>query len=194
MKTISCASSTQTAERTTKELRDEIAALNGGKSPAIDKLRSEKAAVEEQLRVARDERAKLQRDINAIQQQAESSWATERMENALLRERINDIAAEVAKLAMTLEGPNSAIEAMLAAEPAAPKPAKPANGTANGSANGRRVRRRRHAGRTHPGAAIPRLAGPPAGRLTPLTFSVRRFNQSAGSLDTGAPHFVNRGF
>ena len=85
-----------------------------GKSPALEKLKAEKAAVEEQLRVARDERAKLQRDINAIQQQAESSWATERMENALLRERINDIAAEVAKLAMQLEGPNSPIEAMLA--------------------------------------------------------------------------------
>jgi chromosome segregation ATPase len=127
----------EAAERTAKELRDEIVALNGGKSPAIEKLRNEKAAVEDQLRVARDERAKLQRDINAIQQQAESSWATERMENALLRERINDIAAEVAKLAMTLEGPNSAIEAMLAAEPTAPKPAKPANGvTANGAANG----------------------------------------------------------
>jgi chromosome segregation ATPase len=119
----------EAAERTAKELRVEIAALSsGGNSPAVEKLRQEKAAVEEQLRVARDERAKLQRDINAIQQQAESSWATERMENALLRERINDIAAEVAKLAIQLEGPNSAIEAMLAAEPAAPKPpAKPAN-------------------------------------------------------------------
>ena len=96
----------------------------------IEKLRTEKAAVEEQLGIARDERAKLQREINAIQQQAESSWATERMENALLRERINDIAAEVAKLAIQLEGPNSAIEAMLAAEPVAPKPpAKPANDT-----------------------------------------------------------------
>ena len=51
------------------------------------------------------------------------------MENALLRERINDIAAEVAKLAMQLEGPNSPIEAMLAAEPAKPaKPARAANG------------------------------------------------------------------
>ncbi|MBA2401813.1 MAG: hypothetical protein H0V72_24555 [Bradyrhizobium sp.] len=117
------------AERAAKELRVEIAALSqGGHSPAVEKLRSEKAAVEEQLRVAHDERGKLQRDINAIQQQAESSWATERMENALLRERINDIAAEVAKLAIQLEGPNSAIEAMLAAEPAAPKaPTKPAN-------------------------------------------------------------------
>jgi len=124
------------AERAANQLRAEIAALSeGGKSPAIEKLRTEKAAVEEQLRIARDERAKLQRDINAIQQAAESSWATERMENALLRERINDIAAEVAKLAMQLEGPNSAIEAMLAAEPVIPaKPAKPANGAANGVA------------------------------------------------------------
>jgi len=122
----------EAAERTAKELRGEIPALSsGGHSPVIEKLRAEKVAVEEQLQVARDERAKLQRDINAIQQQAESSWATERMENALLRERINDIAAEVAKLAMQLEGPNSAIEAMLAAEPAAPKtPPKPANGAA----------------------------------------------------------------
>jgi chromosome segregation ATPase len=121
----------EAAERTMKELRTEIAALNeGGKSAGAEKLRAEKAALEEQLRVTRDERSKLQRDINAIQQQAESSWATERMENALLRERINDIAAEVAKLAIQLEGPNSAIEAMLvAAEPSTPpKPApKPAN-------------------------------------------------------------------
>jgi predicted nucleic acid-binding Zn-ribbon protein len=124
-------------ERTAKELRDEIAVTNSGSWPALEKLKTEKAAVEEQLRVARDERAKLQRDINAIQQQAESSWATERMENALLRERINDIAAEVAKLAMQLEGPNSPIETMLAAaDPAVPaKAAKPANGsTANGAA------------------------------------------------------------
>ena len=124
----------EASERTARELRDEITAMNGGKSPALDKLRTEKAAVEEQLRVARDERSKLQRDINAIQQQAESSWATERMENALLRERINDIAAEVAKLAMQLEGPNSPIEAMLAAEPVIPAKTRPANGTmANGA-------------------------------------------------------------
>jgi chromosome segregation ATPase len=125
----------EVAERTVKELRGEIAALSGGgRSPAIEKLQTEKAAIEEQLRIARDERAKLQRDINAIQAQAESSWATERMENALLRERINDIAAEVAKLAMQLEGPNSPIEAMLATEPVIPpKTGKPAHGaTADG--------------------------------------------------------------
>src|ERR1700682_5261455 len=132
--------SSATAERAAKELRDEIAAMNGGKAPALEKLRAEKAAIEEQLRLARDERTKLQREINAIQQQAESSWATERMENALLRERINDIAAEVAKLAIQLEGPNSPIETMLAAaDPAVPaKAAKPVNGAvANGAAPSR---------------------------------------------------------
>jgi chromosome segregation ATPase len=119
----------ETAERTVKELREEVAGLSGGKSSAVEKLRVEKAAVEEQLRLARDERAKLQREINVIQQQAESTWAQERMENALLRERINDIAAEVAKLAMQIEGPNSTIEAILAAEPTPPRPAA-VNGTA----------------------------------------------------------------
>ena len=116
------------AERTVRELREEIALTNTGALPALEKLKGEKAAVEEQLRLARDERAKLQREINAIQQQAESSWATERMENALLRERINDIAAEVAKLAMQLEGPNSPIEAMLGEAQVAAGSARPASG------------------------------------------------------------------
>jgi chromosome segregation ATPase len=116
----------EAAERTIKELRDELDLTSSGSWPALERLKSEKAAVEEQLRIARDERAKLQRDVNAMQAQAESTWATERMENALLRERINDIAAEVAKLAMQLEGPNSPIEALLATEPA-----KPSGGAVN---------------------------------------------------------------
>ncbi len=151
----------EAAERVARELRAELAALSeGGRSPALEKLKSEKAAAEEQLRIAREERAKLQRDINAMQQQAESSWAQERMENALLRERINDIAAEVAKLAMQLEGPNSPIEAMLAtAEPAAA--AKPANGAvANGTA-----------------AAVPEGGGTLAERIRALQFHASRARQ-----------------
>jgi hypothetical protein len=58
------------------------------------------------------------------------------MENALLRERINDIAAEVAKLAMQLEGPHSAIDAILAEQGAAKPAAKAANGTAANVAPG----------------------------------------------------------
>jgi chromosome segregation ATPase len=126
----------ETAKKIEQELRDEIAATTGGKSAAMNKLREEKTALEEQLRTARDERAKLQRDINLIHQQAETAWSTERMENALLRERINDIAAEVAKLAVTLEGPDSQIEAMLAAEPSKPAIGAGVNGTAAAGSNG----------------------------------------------------------
>ncbi|MCX7322486.1 MAG: hypothetical protein NT113_24460, partial [Hyphomicrobiales bacterium] len=118
----------EATEQTMRDLRVEIAANAGGKSSQLmTALRAEKAAVEEELRLARDERSKLQRDLNTIHQQAESAWATERMENALLRERINDIAAEVAKMAMALEGPNSPIEAILNADPAGqPRPANDA--------------------------------------------------------------------
>jgi chromosome segregation ATPase len=118
----------EAAEQIARDLRVELAAMNGAKGlPVIEKLRAEKAAVETELATAREERAKLQRDLNGVHQQAESAWATERMENALLRERINDIAAEVAKMAMTLEGPNSPIEAILAAAPAPAAQPRPAN-------------------------------------------------------------------
>jgi len=105
----------ETARQTEQKLREDMAS-GAGSSAAVEKLRAEKTALEEQLTIARDERAKLQRDINLIKQQTESSWSTERMENALLRERINDIAAEVAKLALTLEGPDSPIEAILVSD------------------------------------------------------------------------------
>src|ERR1700748_929751 len=125
---------TAASEKTLKELRDELEMTNSGKWPALDKLKTEKTALEDQLRVTRDERAKLQREVNAIQQQAESNWATERMENALLRERINDIAAEVAKLAMQLEGPNATIDTILAeqgtAKPAAQAVHRPTSAAA----------------------------------------------------------------
>jgi hypothetical protein len=52
-----------------------------------------------------------------MKREAEQTWASERVENALLRERINDIAVEIARLTVTLEGKQSPIEALLAGEP-----------------------------------------------------------------------------
>ena len=108
--------SLQTSEQNLRQQANTVAA----NSPVFDKMRAEKALLEEQLTTTREERGVMQRELNAIKTQAESSWASERMENAVLRERINDIAAEVAKLAITLEGPDSPIEAILAVEARTP--------------------------------------------------------------------------
>lgn len=106
----------ETLEAIARDLRVEVAALSSGKSPSLNKLQAAKSVVEDKLRAALEEKANLQRNLRTIQQQAEGAWATERTENAVLRERINDIAAEVARLAMQLEGPGSTIEAILTAD------------------------------------------------------------------------------
>ena len=98
------------------ELRAAIVALEGRTSSAADRLKAEKARLEAELDRTADERDRLSRDLAAMKRETEETWASERVENALLRERINDVAAEVARLASALEGPNSPIEAMLAGE------------------------------------------------------------------------------
>jgi chromosome segregation ATPase len=96
------------------DLRAELAAIEGRHGTALDNMRAERAAIEDKLRQAEAEQARAQQEIGLMRHDAETSWAAERMENALLRERINDIAAEVARLTVVLEGPDSPIEAMLA--------------------------------------------------------------------------------
>jgi chromosome segregation ATPase len=96
------------------DLRGELAAAGSRSGGAVDRFRSQIAELEAQLTAAVDERTKLQREIGTMKRDAEATWAAERVENALLRERINDVAAEVAHLTATLEGPASPIEAMLA--------------------------------------------------------------------------------
>ena len=50
----------------------------------------------------------------SLKRQVEATWASERMANAVLRERINDVAGEVVRVAHALEGLGSPIETMLA--------------------------------------------------------------------------------
>lgn len=106
----------QNAQKTETELREALS--NAARNSAVEKLKEDKATLEELLRESREARGKLQRELNMMQKEAEDSWSSERMENALLRERINDVAAEVAKLAAALEGENSPIAAMLSGDAA----------------------------------------------------------------------------
>jgi chromosome segregation ATPase len=103
------------ARRIETDLRQELGTIERRHGTATESLRAEKTLAESQLERAREDRAKLQREISAMKREAEATWASERVENALLRERINDVAAEVARLTSALEGPGSTIDTILAA-------------------------------------------------------------------------------
>ena len=110
----------EAARRIEADLRGELTSLDRRHDAATEALRADKLLVEGQLERAREDRTRLQREAAAMKREAESSWAAERVENALLRERINDVAAEVARLTATLEGPGSTIDTLLA-EAGAPR-------------------------------------------------------------------------
>jgi chromosome segregation ATPase len=104
----------EAAHKLENDLREQLRNASARSSGAIERLRSEISQLEAQLAASNQERSTLQGEIVTMRREAESSWAAERVENALLRERINDVAAEVARLTAALEGPGSPIESMLA--------------------------------------------------------------------------------
>jgi chromosome segregation ATPase len=104
------------AHKAGSDLRTEIASTDGSHREAAEAIRADNTRLQAELAQIRDERAKLQQDLSAMLRDAEASWASGRADDAQLRERISDIAAEVARLTMALEGPDSPIEAILAAE------------------------------------------------------------------------------
>jgi chromosome segregation ATPase len=119
----------ETAQTTEIRLRAELAATEGRHDKATGSLKAEKAQREQELVEVQAQRQKLQGEIVTMKREAEATWAAERVENALLRERINDVAAEVAKLTVVLEGPNSPIEAILAGDAVHPHGGANGNGT-----------------------------------------------------------------
>jgi hypothetical protein len=118
-------------------IRGELAERENQHRTTTATLSAEKAIAEEQLKLAQQERDQLRRDIAAMKQEAENAWASERMETAVMRERINDVAAEVARLTAALEGPSSPIEAILAGEAGLAHAGT--NGTANENSNGEKL-------------------------------------------------------
>jgi septal ring factor EnvC (AmiA/AmiB activator) len=97
-------------------LHPELAKAESRHAAEMERLKAEKAAVELELTQSRKECAKLQDYIESMQKQVETTWASERMANAVLRERINDVASEVVRVAVALEGLNSPIDSLVAAK------------------------------------------------------------------------------
>src|SRR5689334_3473282 len=106
----------EVARKVEGDLRTAIIEIEGRSNSATQNLRTENAQLQAAISHAKEERDRFARELGAMKRETEETWASERVENALLRERINDVAAEVARLASALEGPNSPIDALLAAE------------------------------------------------------------------------------
>lgn len=109
-------SQTAAAQKIEADTRTELARREAQQAAMVESLTAERGLAEEQLRQAHAERDKLVAETAKMKREAEAAWQAERMESAVMRERINDVAAEVARLTATLEGPSSPIEAILASD------------------------------------------------------------------------------
>jgi hypothetical protein len=115
--TIQLRASSEALQKTEANLRTELAELENRRQVTTDTLRAEKAIMENLLQQAQEEKSALLRDIEKLRREAETAWSKERAENAVMRDRIGDVAAEVARLTSMLEGPSSQINAILAGDP-----------------------------------------------------------------------------
>jgi chromosome segregation ATPase len=93
----------ESARKSEGDLRGQLAAVS---SNVADKFKSDIDQLQSQLASAAMERTKLVAEIAKLQQEAETT--------TLVRDRVNDVAAEVARLTAALEGPASPIPTMLA--------------------------------------------------------------------------------
>jgi hypothetical protein len=96
------------------DARERVAETEKRHSDAMEELRARNRELEEQLGASYDERIRLAQEMTIMKRQVETTWATERMAHAVLRERINDVAGEVVRVAHALEGLGSPMDTMIA--------------------------------------------------------------------------------
>jgi hypothetical protein len=106
----------KTSQQTETSVRGAMTEIEHRTRIAVETLRSEKAMVEDALKQAQAERDQAQRELAALRSEQEKVRAAESNENGVLRERINEVAAEIARLTSALEGPASPIEAILSGD------------------------------------------------------------------------------
>jgi len=80
---------------------------------AVGTLKEERERLEERLTMLLRENRKLRSDLASYERLKSDGWDEERRENALLREQINDLAAEVVNLTSALDGPESPIRKVI---------------------------------------------------------------------------------
>ncbi|MEM7300556.1 MAG: hypothetical protein AAF468_05685 [Pseudomonadota bacterium] len=80
---------------------------------AVAEFEKDKKELQRKLAIAERERETLKVELSALSVANGDDWEVERRENAVLRERINDLAAQVTSMTATLEGNGSVIDEIL---------------------------------------------------------------------------------
>lgn len=78
------------------------------------KLSADRDLLEERLKILTRENRKLKVDVAVHERTKSEEWSGERRQSAMLREQMNELAAEVVRLTAALEGPDSPINKVLA--------------------------------------------------------------------------------
>ncbi|MBL1406255.1 MAG: hypothetical protein COC00_009740 [Rhizobiales bacterium] len=92
-------------------------ASNENVKKAMASLNEDRASLKEKIKDITKERNALNKELSARRIANDSDWESERTENATLRERINDLAAQVTAMTASLEGPDSPINEILGNAP-----------------------------------------------------------------------------
>ncbi len=100
------------------EIAEQLAAhVTGAKQRDLEKLlakvSSDRDLVEERMKALTRENRKLKVDVAVHERTKSEDWSGERRQSALLREQMNELAAEVVRLTAVLEGPDSPIDKAL---------------------------------------------------------------------------------
>lgn len=102
------------------ELTEQMAALLAGAKggdieKAVARMNADRERLEARLAALTRENKKLRGDLGALERSKTEDWSDERRAGALLREQINDLAAEVVNMTILLDGPESAAAKAIAA-------------------------------------------------------------------------------
>ncbi|MGE0339800.1 MAG: hypothetical protein AB7O79_07970 [Xanthobacteraceae bacterium] len=108
----------------TRALSEELREKSSAFQATTEILRGEKSNLENTLFELRREHERINEEAASLRAQLNKAQIEEREESALLRDRINDVAAEIARLAINLEGEPSPLEEILASPNGKPRPAQ----------------------------------------------------------------------
>jgi chromosome segregation ATPase len=92
-------------------------ASNDNVEKAMASMNMERSRLESDLASITAERDELRRTMSSQMNHESRNWEVERRENAILRERLNDLAAQVTAMTAALEGKDSPINEILAKAP-----------------------------------------------------------------------------